>query len=365
MSLSTISRRVLMTSVLVLVALVSGFYWGRMHGRDSGGKEGPTETEHVTATVKVIAMQQGTMESRISTFGCIVPAPGASQTITVSYECRVASIEVSEGQVVVPGTLLVTVTDSPDAFLALEQARIDEKAADTQLQQARQRHALKLADNGQLAQAEQLFNSAQARLKSLEARHLGEAQKLRAKAPGVVTRIPVQVGAVLPSGSPLAELADTRRLEARFGLEPQDAAQVRPGGALTLSAVDGKGTPTVQGHIRSVSPTINATTRLVDVFVPLPPRHLFLLGQFVNGKLLATTRQGFIVPYAAVLPDDGRNVLFTVRNGRAVRHEVEVLLQSNDRVEVAGKDLDPSEPVVIEGNYELQDGMAVLVEKTR
>lgn len=350
-------------SLLAITALGVGFYWGRSHGKDSGSKEEAGEKETVIATVKVVSMQQGTLESKISAFGSIVPAPGAAQTISVAYECRVASIVVSEGQVVTTGTPLLTITDSPDALLALEQARIDEKAAETQLQQTSIRHGLKLADNGQLAQAEQAFQSARTRLKSLEARHMGAVQALLAKAPGVVTRIPVQVGAVIPPGASLVELADTQRLESRLGVEPKDAALLHPGGVLTLSVVDGKSATTAQAHIRTVSPAINPTTRLRDVFVALPPGHPFVLGQYVNGKVLAATHEGLIVPYAAVLPDEGRYVLFAIKNGHAVRHEVQVLLQSGDRVQVAGQDLDPAEPVVVQGNYELQDGMAVHVEQ--
>ncbi len=359
------SARAFLLAGLLIAALAAGFFWGRSRGATPGAKEGSGEQDQVTATVQVAAMKKGVLESNISAFGSIVPAPGAAQTISVAYECRIASIVVSEGQIVAAGTPLLTVSDSPDALLALEQARIDGKAAETQLQQTRSRHGLKLADNGQLAQAEQAFDSAQARLKSLEARHLGGPQVLRAKAPGVVTRIPVQVGAVLPPGSSLVELADTQRLESRLGVEPRDAARLRQGGAVGLSLVDGRSVSTVQTRIRTISPAINPTTRLVDVFVSLPQGHPFLLGQYVHGRLPGAAQEGLIVPYSAVLPDEGRYVLFTVRSGHAVRHEVQVLVQDGDRVQVAGPELDGAEPVVIEGNYELQDGMAVLVEPSR
>ncbi len=353
----------MLASLLVVAALAVGFYWGRSHGQDSGAKEDAGEKENVTATVQVATARKGVLENRISALGSIVPAPGATQTVSVAYECRVAAIVVSEGQVVAAGTPLLTVTDSPDALLALEQARIDEKAAGAQLQQTRGRHGLRLADNGQLAQAEQAFDSAQSRLKSLEARHMGGAHALLAKASGVVTRIPVQVGAVLPPGSSLVEWADTQRLESRLGVEPEDAAHLHPGGVLMLSAVGAKDSSTVQARIRTVSPSINPATRLVDVFGSLPQGHPFVLGQYVRGKMPAATHEGWIVPYSAVLPDEGRYALFTIRKGHAVRHDVQVLLQSGDRVQVAGFEFDPAEPVVVQGNYELQDGMAVRVEQ--
>ena len=270
-------RSIFLAVPLVLAALAAGFFWGRARGQEPDSKEEAAK-DKVTATVQVAAMTKGALERQRSAFGTIVPAPGAAQTLAVAYECRIVSIAVSEGQVVAAGAPLLVVTDSPDALLALDQARIDEQAAQTLLQQTRTRHGLRLADNGQLAQAEQAFNTAQARLKSLEARHSGLAQGLRAKVPGVVTRIPVQVGAVLPPGSSLLELADTRRLEARLGVEPEDATQLRAGGLLTLSAVNG-GAKSAQVRIRTVSPALNPATHLVDVFVTLAQGHPFMLGQ--------------------------------------------------------------------------------------
>jgi multidrug efflux pump subunit AcrA (membrane-fusion protein) len=161
------------------------------------------------------------------------------------------------------------------------------------------------------------------------------------------------------------ELADTQRLESKLGVEPGDAVRLRQGSAVTLAVVDGKRGPAVQARIRAVSPAINPTTRLVDVFVALPQGHPFRLGQYIKGTMPGTTHEGMIVPYAAVLPEEGGHVLFTLRNGHAVRHEVQVLVQNADRVQVAGPGLDAAEPVVIQGNYELQDGMAVLTEQPR
>lgn len=356
----------LLVAFLAAAMIALGFAWGRGHGAQ--GKAGePAESgapeEGPIAPVKVATLRKGKLEGQISAFGSIVPAPGASQAMTVAYESRVISIAVSEGQVVTQGTILLTVADSPDAFLALEQARIDLKAAEITLQQAKSRHELKLADNAQLAQAEQAFDSAASKVKSLEARHMGATQIIRALQTGVVARLPVQVGAVVPAGTPLAEVADTSRLEARLGVEPQEAARLHPGGTLTLAMMDGKGSASAQARIRTVSPAINPATRLRDAYISLPPGHPFALGQYVNGSLSAASQEGLIVPHEAVLPDEGRYVLFTLRKGHAVRHEVQVLLQGGDQIQVSGEGLDASEPVVIQGNYELQDGMAVRIEQ--
>jgi len=60
-----------------------------------------------------------------------------------------------------------------------------------------------------------------------------------------------------------------------------------------------------------------------------------------------------------VLPDGEAQVLFTVKNGKAVRHEVTLGIASGDSVEVTGAGLHAGDMVVTLGNYELTDGMAV------
>jgi len=354
------SGPILAAGLCAAAALFLGYRWGR-----SAAPAAPEEHEEKgpIATVKVAPMVRGRLDGRSTAFGGIVAAPGSAQTVAVAYECRVVSMAVSEGQAVAAGAPLGTVTDSPDALLSLEQARIDAKASGAQLQQARDRHALQLTDNATLAQAQQAFDTAQARVKSLEARHMGGQRILRSSGPGVVVRIAAQAGAVVPAGGPLVELADTAHLEARLGAEPSEANRMRQGAAVTLTVVEGVDAGGVQARIRAVSPAINPVTRLRDVYVELPSRHPFLFGQYVRGSLPSASGAGLLVPYAAVLPEEGKNILYTIRKGHAVRHEVQVLTQAGDRLQVSGADLDPAEPVVIQGNYELADGMAVQVEE--
>jgi hypothetical protein len=59
------------------------------------------------------------------------------------------------------------------------------------------------------------------------------------------------------------------------------------------------------------------------------------------------------------LPDDDKQVLYTSKDGRAVRHEVTVGITAGDLVEISGPDLKEGDNVVTLGNYELSAGMAI------
>ena len=104
---------------------------------------------------------------------------------------------------------------------------------------------------------------------------------------------------------------------------------------------------------------------LEPIFTELPSTSKFLLGEYVLGKVPIASADGFIVPRSAILPEEDHYVLFTVKDGRAREHTVRVDLENEKDVEVIANDLHTGEPVVILGNYELKDGMAVKVDESR
>ena len=348
----------------LLLALACAFFAyrvGRSRGEAAAGGSAAPPAE-VTAAVAVVPVKTGTVTRTLLAYGSVVPAPGAQFALSVPFECQVESVPVSEGQAVSKGTLLLSVSGSPDAKLALAQARIEAASARDTLRQVQERHDLKLADDAALAQARGAADAAEARLKSLQARRLDGIHDLGAPADGIVYRLPFTRGAVVPAGTSLAEVADGGRLEARFGLEPSVRGRFAPGSVVTLQPVDGDGVTPVVGRIRAVSTAINPGTRMVDIYVALTQGISLALGAYMKASFTAASATGLVVPYTAVLPGEAGFVLFTVKDGKAVRHAVTVTAENGEEVAVAGAGLAAGDLAVVSGNYELQDGMAVRVE---
>jgi membrane fusion protein (multidrug efflux system) len=175
-------------------------------------------------------------------------------------------------------------------------------------------------------------------------------------------RLPYPQGAVVPAGTPLAEVADSKAVEVRLGVEPTEASGLAPGSAVPLQPVDGNGASAIEGRIRAVSPAINPATRLVEVYLTLPAGSHLSLGRYVSGLVTAASAKGLVVPYAAVLPGEKGSVLYTLKDARAVRHEVRVVIENGDEALVSAPDVKAGDPVVVSGNYELEGNMAVKVE---
>ncbi len=346
--------------ILILVVILTVAVWRLRHAEEggTGGTPGPV------AKVKTAPIRQGVMTENITAYGSVIPAPGALQTVSVPFESQVMQIMVSSGQKVSKGNDLLEIKPSPDAALQLEQAAQAYDLARQSLQFMERKFELKLATNDQVLQAQQALQQAQLRLESMKKRGVGAPRIIHADVGGLIKKVFAQEGAIVPAGNPLLEIVAQNRLEVRLGVEPDDINRVAPNQSVSLTRVNVPAAPAVTGHIRKVSYGVDPATRLVDVFVTLPTGAEFLLGESTSGEITVATVQGLIVPHSAVLPEGQGYSLFTIKDNRAVKHLVQVGLRNDREVEIKGGDLQAGEPVVVLGNYELKDGMAVKVEAT-
>ena len=361
-------RKLLAALILIMVGVFAGGYWWRSQSSqpdsdsDAAGQAEPAQTP--VASVQVEPIQEGALAQEIAVYGTIVPAAGATQTITVPYESRIRRILVSENQQVARGDPLLEVAPSPETRLQTQQARNDYDTAQKALQFMQQRFELKLATNDQLLQAKQAVEQARAKLESMRRRGSDAPRTLNAEAPSVVSKVSVQAGAIVPAGNAMIELVMQNRLEARLGIQPVDRNKVKAGQKVSLARVNEPG-GVVVGKIRKLSQAANATSHLIDAFVEFPSSAGFLLNEYVAGRIVLASVHGLIVPRSAILPEGDHQVLFTVKAGHARIHPVQILTESANRVQIGGKDLQAGEPVVTLGNYELKDGMAVKVDRSR
>ena len=348
--------------VIVVACLLAGIYWVYRESQTSKTVALPQkETEGPVASVKVVPVKRAAISTGITAYGEVVPAPGAIQVVSVPYESQVLHIMVSSAQKISVNDVLLEIGLSPDTKLQLEQAQNDYEISEQSLKHVQQLFDLKLATNNQLLQAKQTFQKAHLHLRSLKQRGISGKQVIRADATGLVGNVYVKEGAIVPAGNPLMEIIAQNRLEVRLELEPEDVIRLNAGQTVLLTYVNVPASTVVKGVVRKISRAVNPASRMVDVFVTLPDSARFLLSEFVLGKITLASSYGLIVPRSAILPEKGKNVLFTVKKGRAVKYTVQVGIESTNEAEVSAPDLRAGEQVVVQGNYELKDGMAVVV----
>jgi HlyD family secretion protein len=110
-----------------------------------------------------------------------------------------------------------------------------------------------------------------------------------------------------------------------------------------------------------VAPTVDPTTRNVQVFVDLAPSKAAKAGMFARGEFALGQVAGLSVPQQAVVLRDGFNFVFVLKPDQRVQKvKVQVGRRSADRIEIR-EGLAASAEVVVRGAGFLNDGDLVRV----
>jgi membrane fusion protein (multidrug efflux system) len=363
---------------IIGAVVLCGLGWSVWHALHRGGDKDDEATKEkepaATAEVQVAPLEHGSIERTLTAFGAAVPAPGGTRSLDFPFECRVVAVPVNVGQPVAAGDPVLQIEPSVDARLALDTARNAREAADQALKDAQVRFKSRLATNQDLATAETAARDARLKFESLAGRSPAGDGMVPAPVSGIVTKITAQPGAVVPAGGPLIEIAVENRFEARLGVAPSDAVEVKPGQTVRLASVGPRGDKArapLEGKVRVVGRSVDPATRMVDAIVTLdaaaPEENRVLIGTFLRAEIVVEKKEALLAPRAAVLPKAEGAVggaLFTIKGGHAVKHEVQTGIDDGERVEIIGGEvLREGENVITQGNYELKEGMAVEIAK--
>lgn len=165
--------------------------------------------------------------------------------------------------------------------------------------------------------------------------------------------------------APLVEVGPSDKVEARLGVEPKLAQTLAAGQVVRLRAINDPSGDGVEGHVRLVSRRMNPDSRMIDVFLSLPPGSGLILDQAISGEIMRQANDALLVPRDAAVPtDEGGYAVYVVQDGHAVRRSVKVGLENNTEMQVEGEGLKEGAKVVVVGNYELTDGIAVQSDGT-
>jgi hypothetical protein len=153
----------------------------------------------------------------------------------------------------------------------------------------------------------------------------------------------------------LATIARSNGLIVTVGVEPRDRQQVRIGQSADLESL--LGGEKLQGRVVRVGSMLNPQTRLIDADVAVREGTV-LSGDAFRATIAVDQAQGWLVPHDAVLIDNAGAYVFQVSGAKAVRVVVRIAL-TTDATDVVTGPLDARLPLVVQGNYQLQNGSLV------
>lgn len=181
---------------------------------------------------------------------------------------------------------------------------------------------------------------------------------------GVVSDRAVSVGEAVSPGQVLFSVVNSENLECTVSVLPADVVNVRVGQRALLSLFAYGGLE-LEGRVARIDPLADAQSRRVGVHIRIPNAdQRVVAGLFCTGTVVTNDasldRSVLLVPAAAVLAEEGTQVVYSVREGRLRRSEVDLETDPNaDGFVEVRSGLTVGETVVLSPTARLKDGLPV------
>ena len=337
-------RRALTLPILAALVLLDG----------CSGKPAEEAGSYPVALVSLGQAETGGVDQTVSVYGVTDSGAGSTSALMAPLEAVVGTIDAPIGTAVVAGQPVVRLSPSQASQADAVRIRTDAQTAEAAYARAKRLRADNLVSDAEVETAAAAARSSAAALTAATQRNGNLV--LRAPEAGYVVAVTQSPGTLVAAGTPIATLASTRNLRARFGLDPALAQKVQPGARIHITPPDG---PVFDAFVISASPVVDPATRLAPVVVAIPAGTRLGIGQPLHGDLAVTSSAAALtIPYSALLDDGGQPYVFVVKDGLAHRADVMTGAQSGNRIAIT-QGLKAGDRVVTEGGTALDDGMKV------
>ncbi|NYH20722.1 efflux RND transporter periplasmic adaptor subunit [Paraburkholderia bryophila] len=356
-------------AVAAMTAAVAGIALAGIAFHASRAASAPTaadSADYPAVAVQTVRVQQAVIAQPVRGYGIVAASGSSLTTINLPYVARIVQMRVQAGQRVTRGTPLFVVQADPAAVLAATQAKSAVTLAQGELARTQSLLDQGLSTQSQLAAARKADDDARQALAAQNQSGVAGGNKVvAAPRDGVVLQVSVAQGDQVQAGAAILQLADdgigNSRPNVTLGVEPADAAAIHPGDTVTLHGLStALAKAAIAGRVVLVGAAIDPQSQLVDIGAMVPlGQSAFMPGTHVSADIATRSGTHWIVPRAAVLKDDQGAYVFQITpQNNARRVAVTIQVENGDRYGVDGA-LDAAQGLVVSGNYELQNGMAV------
>lgn len=331
-----------------VVALVIFLVYLNWPAEDQQRRGGPRATPVITQVVS-----QQALPITVEALG----TGRANESITIAAQDSevIETIYFDDGQQVSKETLLIQLNATQ------EKARFNE--VQTNLDEAL-RQLTRLQNLAQTnATSKQLLDEQNARVEALRAQ-LAVAQanladkQITAPFSGVLGLRNVSTGAFVRAGEVLTTLDDLSVLKMDFALPEKHLATVAVGQEVfaTTSAYPNE---TFAGKITSIDSRIDPVTRSINVRTLIDNADGRLRpGILLKVVLLKDVLHTLVIDEKALVPDEDRQFVFKVVDGKAVKTQVQLGVRRPGKVQILDG-LVPGDEVVIQGTLRIRDGSSL------
>ena len=331
---------------------------------------GDDAADQPVVSVQTVRVLRAIIAQPVRAYGIVAASASNLTTVNLPYLARIVQMRVQAGQSVTRGTPLFVVQADPAAVLAANQAKSAVTLAQGELARTQSLYDKGLATQSQLATARKAAEDAQQALAAQNQTGVASSSKvIAAPIDGVVLQISAAQGDQIQPGAAILQLTSgsgngkDARANVMLGVEPSDVPAIHTGDTVTLHGLSTTlAKAAVDGRVVLVGASVDQQSQLVNVGANVPlGQSAFIPGTRVSADIATHSGTHWVVPRAAVLKDDQGAYVFQITpQNKARRVAVVTQIENGDRYGVDGP-IDGAQGLVVSGNYELKDGMAVRV----
>ena len=211
----------------------------------------------------------------------------------------------------------------------------------------------------QLDQLETNVKTAEARVAAARSRL--DDTVIRAPFAGTTGLRRVSLGSLVNPGTVITTLDDASSVKLEFTLPQTFLAELATG--LPVEArTEGLGDRVFRGKITAIDSRIDPATRSIAVRADLPNADGALRpGLFMTVTVRGKQRSTLLLPEEALVPEQGRNYVFVVVDGKAIRKELKLGGREPGRVAII-TGLADTDDVIVEGTQRVRSGGKVIAK---
>ncbi|GLK55487.1 membrane fusion protein (multidrug efflux system) [Methylopila capsulata] len=316
----------------------------------------PVQAEATGVAVEAVAAKPETVSARFAAVGSLVSEE--SVQLAAEQPGRLVSINFTDGDRVAANAPVLKFDDT------LLMAELQDLEARLALAEANYKRAQSLSKSGyatDTARDQAIADRAIAKAAvELVKVRLGKTE-IRAPFEGVVGFRLASIGAYVPAGQPIVNLESIDTLKVDFRVPETRLADVKIGLGVSVS-VDAYPGRTFEGKIYAIDPLVDVNGRALKVRARLDNgERLLRPGLFARIDVTADETQSVVViPESALVPRGSENIVYRVRDGKAVETPVRLGERRVGEVEIVDG-VASDEMVVVAGQQRLRDGSAVRV----
>jgi membrane fusion protein (multidrug efflux system) len=354
------SRNIITTFSVALALLAVGWalYVSQRSAPMAGSSGGAAASEPAPAADGSVAVITATvraqpLSSQLNALG--TARSNEAVEITAKLANRVTAIRFRDGQRVQKGQVLVELDGTQArADLAAAEAALADSAS--QVKRTKELLATRVVSAAQYEQLEATLKANAARVDA--ARSMADDTVVRAPFSGTVGLRRISVGSLVNPSTTITTLDDSSVIKVDFAVPENFLSSLREG-LRVLATAAAFPEREFAGVVASVDSRVDPVSRSVVVRALVPNSDGVLKpGMFLNVKLSRDARDALMIPEAALMPEQSRQFLYVVEDGRAVRREVRIGGREPGKVEVLAG-LKAGDHVIVEGTQKVREGGAV------